>query len=149
MQTNGSCAPKQRLIWALAILACLATVGRIAFDVYRRAGSMRTLTTAAATILVAKPGARVKAVVRIETPVGPNIYAAELLDSRDGADYHGTSIPIRVALAGDTVVVMGAVADIGPGAVIQVSGTTDEGHTLHAQTVVVLSGYVRIVPVQS
>ena len=149
MQTNGSSAAKHRLIWALAILACLATLGGLGFDVYRRAGDMRIATTAAASILAAKPGARVNAVVHIETMTGPNIYSAELLESHDGADYRETAIHIRVALASDTVIVMGATANIGPGAVIQVSGTTDNLHTLHAKKVVVLSGYVRIVPMRS
>jgi hypothetical protein len=148
VQKNGPPALTQRLIWTLAILACLAAVARIGFDVNRRAGGMRTVTATAASILAAAPGARIKTMVRIERATGPNSYAAEVLESRDGVNYHPTPTHIRVVLGGDTAVVMGGVADIAPGAVIQLSGKTDDAHTLHAKKVVILSGYVRIVPVQ-
>jgi hypothetical protein len=149
MRTNASSASKHPLIWTLALLACCATVGRIGFDVYRRAGAMRTATAAGASILAAKPGARINAVVRLENAAGSNIYSAEVLESRDGADYHATSMHIRVALASDAALSMGGAADIRPGAVIQLSGTIDGVQTLHANKVVILTGYVRIVPVQS
>jgi hypothetical protein len=149
MRTDKSSAFRQRLIWTLALLACCATLARIGVDVYRRAGGMRAAASSAAATLAAAPGARITAVVRLDTAAGPNNYIAEVLESRDGADYHSTHTLIRIALARDTAVIMGGAADVRPGAVVQVSGTADELHTLHAQRIVILSGYVRVLAAQS
>jgi hypothetical protein len=144
MQRDASFAPKRQMIWTLAILACVAVLGAISFDVYRRAGRMRAAITTAATVLAADPGARVQAVVRIEALNGQNTYSVELLEPGSGGDYRETSSQPRVRLAADVRIVMGDAADIKPGAVVQVSGVMDGTHTLEIHKVVILSGYVRV-----
>ncbi len=131
-------------LWALIVCISLGVAFPIGLNIYRRAGGMRATTTSAAAVLSARPGVHIKAVVRLEAAAGLNAYSAELLESSDGMVFHETPSQIRVALAGDSAVIMGGAADIHPGAVVQVSGAMDGAHTLHATQVVILGGYVRV-----
>ena len=136
------------ILWTLVILIGIASVGAIGFDIYRRAGGMRAATATAASVLATQPGASVKAVVRLEGAAERNTYSAELLESSDGTEYRITPSHVRIALSGDTAVVMGGAADIKPGAVVQVAGSMDGAHTVHASQIVILSGFVHLVPAQ-
>ena len=139
---------KPWVIWTLMALVGCAAVAAVGFDIYRRAGGMRAATASAAAVLSVRSGTRTRAVVRLEGPAGLNAYSGDLLESGDGVSYRETPDRIRVALSGDTAVVMGAAADIKRGAVVQVTGAMDSAHTLHAAQIVILSGYVRVDKVQ-
>lgn len=107
---------------------------------------MRAASTPAASVMASRTGAAIKAVVRIESQTGPNAHSAELLESAGGTGYRGTASHIRVALGANTSVIMGAPGDIKPGAVIQANGAIDSARTLHADQIVILSGFVRVLP---
>jgi hypothetical protein len=144
MQKEESFAPKRRMIWTLVVSACIAVLGAISFDVYRRATAMRTTNTTAANVLAAKSGERVQAVVRIEASDGQKTYSVELLQVDAGGEYRETSSRLRVRLAADVSIGMGDTADMKPGAVVQVSGVVDGTHTFDIHKVVILSGYVKV-----
>jgi hypothetical protein len=138
--------PRRRALWGVAIVVGIVAVGAIGFDIARRAGEMRAASTPAASVLASRTGAAIKAVVRIESQTGPNAYSAELLESAGGTDYRGTASHIRVALGANTSVIMGASGDVKRGAVIQTNGAIDSARTLHADQIVILSGFVRVLP---
>ena len=137
---------KPSRLWTLATLVVIVAIGAAARDVARRAGSMQAAATPAATLLGAPVGSRVESVVRLERAVGDAAYDADILESVSGTSYRVTPTHIRVALASDTAVVMGANTDIKAGAVVQVSGAMEASHTVRASQIVILSGYVRITP---
>ncbi len=137
---------KPWMLWVLATLVVIAALGGIAFDVARRAGSMHVAATDTSALLNAPAGAPVKAVLHLGSAAGINIYDAEILDSVNTTTYRGSRSRIRIALSPDTSVVMGAGADVKPGAVVQASGTMAASHTLRASQIVILTGYVRVAP---
>lgn len=134
------------MLWVLATVVVIAALGGIAFDVARRAGDMHVATTQTSTLLNAPAGAAVKAVLHLDAAEGTDTYDAEILDSVNATTYRRSLWRIRIALRPDTSVVMGAGADIKPGAVVQVSGTMAASHTLRASQIVILTGYVRVAP---
>ena len=138
-------SPRRKwLLWALTGSVVLAAGSAIVFDVTRRAASMRPATARAAAVLAARPNTSVTAVVRLQGPEA-GTYLAELLESVGETTYRETPTLIHVALSADIRVVMGSRGDIRPGAIVQVAGTIDGQHTLHASRMVILSGYVRLV----
>jgi hypothetical protein len=137
---------KRRGLWSLAILVGIGAVAGIGHDIARRAGAMRPATTTAAAVFSAQPGAHIKLVARVDHSVSLNTYAAQLLESRAEGSYRVTPERLRIALSADTSVVMGSAADLQPGAVVQASGALDGARTLQARQIVILTGYVRIVP---
>jgi hypothetical protein len=146
MQESKTPKFMRRALWGLAILAAVGALGAIGFDIARRASAMRPATTTVSSVWSAQPGARIKVVARLERSEGLNIYSAELLESRDGSTYRITPAHIRIALAGDTSIIMGTASDLKPGAVVQANGAMDGTRTYHASKIVVLTGMVRIVP---
>jgi hypothetical protein len=147
MQRGQSTAPKRWAAWTIAIVIGVAAAV-MSLDVVRRSGAMRAAMAPVGPVLAAPPGSSVKAVMRLEGPTGENAYSATLLQSDDGADYRSTPAHIRVALSAGTNLVMGAAADIKPGAVVQVTGTMDAGHALRASKIVILTGFVHLIPAQ-
>jgi hypothetical protein len=134
------------MLWVLATFVVIAALGGIAFDVARRADSMHIAATGSSALLNAPAGAAVKAVFHLGAAEGTDAYDAEILDNVNGTTYRGSRSRIRIVLSPDTSVVMGAGADIKPGAVIQASGTMAASHTLRASQIVILTGYVRVAP---
>jgi hypothetical protein len=132
------------VLWTTAILACAAAIGAVGADISRRAAGMKPGTMASAMVLAATPGTTAKAVVRLERPDGQNSYAAELLESSDGAVWRDTTKRLRIILAGNTAVAMGGASDVRPGAIVEASGAMDTKHALHAARVVILTGYVHV-----
>src|ERR1700733_7813838 len=132
------------LLWILIIVVGLAAVAAIGFDVMRRASTMRASTTGVASVLALRPGEHVRVVVRLGALVAANVRDAEILESRDGANYHATRSHVRIALNADTAIVMGGVADIRPGALVQIAGESDAEHVLHASQIAILNGFVRM-----
>jgi len=148
MQRSQDSTPRQWVLWTLVFVIGVAAAGAVALDVYRRSGGMRPTMSPIAAVLAATRGSTVKAVIRLEGHAGKNTYSAALLEGNNGADYRTTQSHIRVALSADTALVMGGVADIKPGAVVQVTGTMDSEHALHASQIVILTGFVHLVPTQ-
>lgn len=125
-------------------LVTAALVGAVVFDVTRRAGSMRPAKTSADSVLQARPGQGLKAVVRLEGTPRADVYTAELLESVDGTIYRATPNHLQIALLPETEVVMGSAADVRPGAVVQVAGTIDREHTIRAKRIVILTGFISV-----
>jgi hypothetical protein len=136
---------QHRALWGLAILGLIGLMVAIGFDIARRAGAMRPATTTAASVLSAGPRARIKVVVALENSSG-NTYGAQILESRDASHYRPTPAHLRIALAADTKVVMGSALDLKPGAIVQADGEMDGSGTLHAHQIVILTGYVQVLP---
>lgn len=136
---------KAVLVWSATGAILITAAVAIVFDVAHRAAGMRAATTRAASVLNARPGARIDAVARLKANENNNTYSAQLLESSGETTYRETPALIRIALGADTSVLMGSGTDVKPGAVVQASGRMDGAHVLHASQLVILTGYVRVV----
>jgi hypothetical protein len=144
VQANTSFSFRSWLTGSLCIVVTIVTVGAIGFDVMRRAEGMRIAGTSAKSLLSARAGTHVKAVLRVETEADGGTFAAEILQSTQGAEYRETGTQIRLALSSGTRFIMGASPDVKSGAIIEVDGAMDGGDTLRAAKIVVLNDYVHL-----
>jgi len=126
----------------LLVIGVLLAATAVGFDVWRRAANMQPATIGAEAVMQAPEGQRLEVVVRLNASIHQGTYAAEVLESKDGANYRATPATIQIATAADTLVVMGAAGDIKPGAIVQADGQFDSARILHARRIVVLSGFV-------
>lgn len=131
----------------LAFLIAAAAAAALLLDIPRRAAEMRPADTRAASVLSARPGTNLKAVVRLQEGEGADTYRAELLESAgDGTTYRDTPRTIDIAFSPATAFLMGSSRDIKRGAIIEATGAIDGAHKLQVRRIVVLNGYVRVAP---
>jgi hypothetical protein len=134
----------RRLLIALCLLVSVVAVAGIGSDVMQRAQSMRLAGTSAGAITAAPSGTQVKAVLRIAEPARQDTFAADVLENVRGADYRATGTRIRLVVLPGTRFIMGAAADVKPGAIVQADGAMDAAQTLRAAKIVVLGDYVHV-----
>ncbi|MGD0191461.1 MAG: hypothetical protein ABSD74_12035 [Rhizomicrobium sp.] len=145
MQMNQSGSLRRWTIGSLCGLIAVTAVSAIGFDIMRRAGSMQPAGTNAEVIMAASAGGHVKAVLHIGQQSAADVFAAEILENVQGADYRGTGRSVELKLGSDTRFIMGATADIKTGAIVQANGVIDDAHALVAARIVVLNDYVHVI----
>jgi hypothetical protein len=134
-----------RALLALAWITVTAVIVAVILDVTRRADRMRLVSAAAAQAAEsAQPGATVKAIVRLERPGERGRYLAAALASVDATTYRESGSHFELELTPQTIFVMGSAADVGPGAIVEVTGLLDAGHLVHARRIVILTGYIKV-----
>jgi hypothetical protein len=134
-----------RALLALAWITVAAVIVAVILDVTRRADRMRLVSAAAAQAAEsAQPGGTVKAIVRLERPGERGRYLAAALASVDATTYRESGSHLELELAPQTTFVMGSAADVGPGAIVEVTGVLDAGHVVHARRIVILTGYIKV-----
>jgi hypothetical protein len=140
---------KSRLPLWIIIAVCgvigASGVAWVVHDVFQRAERMRPAATPASVIMQAAPGTRVQGVMRVDGPIVSDSFQATLLDKQGEASFSQTSSVIRLSLSTESSVVMGGIADVKPGAVIQAAGAFGPDRTFHASQIVILTKYVHIV----
>ena len=136
--------PSKRLLQILFGLVLAVAVGVIGLDVFHRAGGMTPMTMPQGMMKRLKIGDAAKAVVRIDAMPAAGRFSATLLERIDDADYRASADRLALVVAPDTPVVMGAIADLRPGAVAQIGGVLDAARALEVNKVVILTGYVRV-----
>lgn len=137
-------SPTLRWIFFLVLLA--VAMGWAAESVLARSARMKTADTSARTFSTTKAGIKIKAVARIDVVTGSNLKAG-LLERVGDSVYRrprAGGSTITAVLTPETSVVMGNAQDILPGAIVQLAGTVDNDHVLHASQLVILTGYVHL-----
>jgi hypothetical protein len=130
--------------WGIFLLAGLAALSLL--FVWQGAGKMMTMKTQAANhteFLQLKAQDDAKIVVEIaEAPAGR--IRGKLLEKQDETHYARTGNQAEVAWGKDTAIVMGKAEDIRAGAVVHVTGKVAADHSVQAQQIVILTGYVQV-----
>jgi hypothetical protein len=103
---------------------------------------MKTQAAGPAQFLVLKPGEVAKIVFEVTAMPSDNDLAGKLLEKQDETHYTRTATEVELIPVAKTAIVMGNRANIRKGAILQVTGTLDENHILHANQLVVLTEYV-------
>lgn len=135
---------KSSRIWGMSILAGLAALSLL--FVWQDAGRMMTMKTQAANrteFLQLKPQDDAKFVVEVtEAPAGH--LRGKVLEKQDETHYARTGNQSEVSWGKDTAIVMGKAEDIRAGAVVHVTGKVAGDHSVQAQQIVILTGYVQV-----
>jgi hypothetical protein len=145
MREARSGTTRRWIIGSLCGVIVAAALSAVGYDIMRRARSMQPADTSAVAITASTAGTHVRAVLRIGQQSGPAIFAAEILESVQGADYRGSGRSVDLKLGPDTRFIMGAPADVKTGAIVQANGVMDAAHGLAAAKIVVLNDYVHVV----
>jgi hypothetical protein len=134
------------LRWALFLMLLAIAMGWAAKSVLARSGRMKTADMSAQAFSTAAPGTEMKAVARIDAVKGQNLKAT-LLERVSDSVYRrprAARSTIVAVLTPETSVVMGKAQDIVSGAIVQLAGTVDGDHVVHASQVVILTEYVHL-----
>jgi hypothetical protein len=128
-------------IFMLAALAALSLV-----FVWRGAGRMMTMQTQVATHAeFAQLKAQDNAKIVVEVTEAPERrIRGKLLEKQDETHYLRTANQAEVGWGKDTAIVMGKAEDIHAGAVLHVTGKVAADHSVQAQQIVILTGYVHV-----
>ena len=145
MEGNQRTTTRERpLVWlgTLFVVVLLATLA--IWRAAREAGTMSAAAANDANAAAVKPGEVTKIVMEIaETPTDGKIRGI-LLAKRTDEVYSRTRTQVTVSYAAETKFVMGKAADVRAGAVVHVTGVSQKDHSLEAQQIVILTGYVKI-----
>jgi hypothetical protein len=131
-------------IWIVLLVA----LALLAFFAMRRslgkAMQMNSEPTATAFIAQVKPGEEAKVVLEV-TSVAPAVsVSGNVLEKQSETVYRRTGSTIKIAFDAATPVVMGKASDVQAGAVVHIKAKMGDDHLLHAEQIVVLTGYVKV-----
>jgi len=128
-------------IFMIAALAVLSVV--FVWQGAGRMGSMQTRAANRTEFAQLKPQDNAKIVIEVADASVGRIHG-KLLEKRDETHYARTGNPAEVGWDKDTALVMGKAEDIHAGAIVHVSGTVAPDHSVQAQQIVILTGYVQV-----
>ena len=128
-------------IFLLVILALLS------FLAMRRslgkAMTMRAETTGASPAQL-KVGDQAKFVLEVKAVAPATSVEGDTLEKQTETVYRRTGNTIKIAYDAATPVVMGKASDVREGAVVHITAKMANDHVLHAEQIVVLTGYVQV-----
>jgi hypothetical protein len=127
-------------IFILAILAAIAIPIYLTFsNMTARLASSPSGVSAGIT-----PGAQAKFVCQVTSTSTNNLIHGTILAVNSDGSYSPTRQTVSIQWNPSQGVVMGSSQDVRQGAVIQVSGPTDGNGAVHANQIVILTGYVTV-----
>ena len=145
METNTEPdVPRTRRIW-LALVTGVVLLSLLV--IWQSARMSRTMSAAASNerqFTQNGPGTKTKIVVEIGESTPKRVIRGKLLQKKTEEIYLRTGTPVAVQLDEQTKLVMGKEADIHPGAVVHITGTIRDDHSILAEQLVILTGYVQI-----
>ena len=136
--------PRASRIW-LALTMAVVLLGVTA--VWQSAHMSQSMSVAASDdpLSAQNPsGAKTKVVLEVIEATSKNVIRGKLLQKKTEEIYLRTGTSVIVQFDEGTKLVMGKKPDIHPGAIIHVSGTTRDDHSILAEQLVILTGYVQI-----
>ena len=131
-------------IWIVALVV-LALLSFLAMRrSMGRAIQMKAETTAAAAIPQLKPGDEAKVVLEVTEVAAATSIEGNVLEKQTETVYRRTAKAERIVFDAATPVVMGKVSDVHAGAVVHVTAKVGNDQALHAEQIVILTGYVKV-----
>jgi len=144
MTSNGS-RNAGFLTWKLAVLIFLVSFA-IGFAFWRAthlAGSMSVAAASAKDLQQAKPEEKAKIVIEVEEADQQGTIHGKLLQKKTEEIYTRTDTTVSVQWNSDTKIIMGKRDDVHKSAVIHVTGTVRADHSVAAEQIVILTGYIK------
>jgi hypothetical protein len=109
-----------------------------------KAMGMKAETTAGSSQAQRKTGDEAKLVLELTGVKASTSIDGTVLEKQTETVYRRTSEKTTVAFDSSTPVVMGKASDIHDGAVVHVTAKMAGDRTLHAEQIVILTGYVKV-----
>jgi len=109
----------------------------------RAAGMAAAATSDEKQFTQAAQGQKTKVVIEISEASNGTIKG-QVLQQKSETVYARTSTPAVVHSTAQTKVVMGKPEDVRAGAVVHVTGSTENDHSISAEQIVILTGYVKV-----
>ena len=126
------------LLIALALLSFLAMRRSLT-----RAMGMNVATAPPSSLAQLKAGDQAKVVLEL-TSVTAASLEGEILEKQSETNYHRIGNTIKIAFDATTPVVMGKASDVHQGAVVHIKAKMGTDHLLHAEQIVILTGYIKL-----
>jgi len=126
-------------VLAALMVISLAVVWRVAGMAMR----MKTEASPSSQVATLRPGEQAKVVIEIGT-TDSHAFFGTLLEKQTETAYRRTSTLLRARYDENTKIVMGKASDVHSSAIVHVTGTVKEGGFIHADQIVVLTGYVEV-----
>ncbi len=143
MSSASANSSRSNRIW-IVILVALALLSYLAMRRSMvKAMGMNSATTAGSSLAQLKPGDEAKAVLELTT-VTTTSLEGKMLEKRTETDYRRTGARLKIAFDAATPVVMGKASDVHQGAVVHIKARMGPDHILHAEQIVILTGYVKL-----
>jgi hypothetical protein len=133
-----------RFAWLLLGAVAIGLVLLAAWRSMRMSGDMSAAASASQDLEQAKPGTISKAVVEIGEVSSDGTIVGRILKPKSEEMYSRTTALVRVRSDSQTKIVMGKSSDAHAGAVIYITGRVQSDHSLEAQQIVILTGYVKV-----
>src|SRR5579862_5842870 len=140
--THAVAIKSNRPVW-IFMLAALAVLSLV--FMWRGAGRMMNMQSHAASQaeFVQLKSQDVARIVIEVTEAAEGRILGKLLEKQDETHYARTANQAEVVWGKDTALVMGKSEDVHTGAIVHVTGKVADDHSVHAQQIVVLTGYVQ------
>jgi hypothetical protein len=130
---------RKSILLILVLLAVGGAVLLLGQDIRRRAVAMQPASQAAESLAA---GAEAKVIVRLDDAE----LDAHLLAGQGEGPYRATGRTLKLTVADGASVIMGSLADLTPGAVVQVEGVMSGESSLAAKKLVILTRFVKVEP---
>jgi hypothetical protein len=144
MTATPKSTTNQRTIWIAIITLTIFVASFLVWSSARSANSMTAAASTDQSFTQAPPGAKVKLVLEITESTPDGLIRGKLLDKQTEKLYSRTTTAVTAHSSGSTKIVMGKSSDIHPAAVIHITGAVKNDHTVDAEQIVILTGYVEI-----
>jgi hypothetical protein len=134
-----------RRIW-LVLVAMVVLL--FAFVIWKSGSMAKQMSTMAASneqeIAQSAVGAQTKFVLEVGATSAEGRMTGNLLEKKAEEIYARTTTPVTVQWNAQTKIVMAKMADVHAGAVVHVTGTVQKDHSIDAEQIVILTGYVKV-----
>jgi len=141
---SGTRARSGRKAWVAFIAVVIAVA---ALGIWRSSNASRSMSAAASDeklVSESTPGSKTKFVMEIDEVTTEKIIRGRLLQKKTDELYTRTGTPVKVQSSEKTSVVMGRPADIKAGAIVHVTGIVQNDHSVQADQIVILTGYIKV-----
>lgn len=139
--------PRKTGRWVLVLAVATAFTIATAISVGRRTMRMTSAMAAAAdqnAFAKLAPGSKTQAVVELTSSNQKGDAQGKLLDREREDLYRRTATQVAIHYNDSTPVIMGKREDIHANAIVHVKGTVSDDHSIEAEQIVVLTGYVKV-----
>jgi Na+-transporting methylmalonyl-CoA/oxaloacetate decarboxylase gamma subunit len=127
----------------LVFVGLLAAVFMVWNSARRAAGMAAAASSDEKQFAQAAQGQKTKVVIEISQAANGTIRG-QVLQQKSETVYARTSTPAVVHSNAQTKIVMGKREDVRAGAVVHVTGSSENDHSITAEQIVILTGYVKV-----
>jgi hypothetical protein len=144
MPATRSVSSRTTRLW-IVLLVALALLSFLAMRRgFVKAMGMKAEASSGTAVEQLKPGEEVKMVLELTSVKDSASVEGHVLEKQTETVYRRTPTSTAVIYDAATPVVMGKPSDIQRGAVVHITAKMADDHVLHAEKIVVLTGYIKV-----